>query len=94
MPDGEEPNYITVEPYGGTLVIFSTRDIPHEVLETNLERLAVVGFYNRPMSPTEMYAAAAGIIGQLPVYIQQALGELAVLAFLIMVMGMYRLILM
>ncbi len=35
LPEGESLNYLKVEPYGGTLARFY---IPHEMLETNLER--------------------------------------------------------
>ena len=38
-----------VVPAGGTLVLFASDAIPHEVLDTNRERLAVVGWYNRPL---------------------------------------------
>jgi SM-20-related protein len=50
LPEGEEPNFITVKPEGGTLVLFQSDLVPHEVLDTNVERLAVVGWYNRPVS--------------------------------------------
>lgn len=41
--------YQDVTPAGGTLVLFPSDAIPHEVLDTNRERLAVVGWYNRPL---------------------------------------------
>ena len=47
LPDGEEPNYLDVDPKAGTLVLFKSDQVPHEVLDTNSERLAVVGWYNR-----------------------------------------------
>jgi hypothetical protein len=93
LPLGESPNYITVEPYGGTLVLFSSRDIPHEVLDSHyLERLAVVGWYNRQVLPTDVWELAAGAIGVSQQPQQQRLGMLAVSATLILV-GIYQLLL-
>jgi SM-20-related protein len=54
LPEGEEPNFITVKPEGGTLVLFQSDLVPHEVLDTNAERLAVVGWYNRPVSVADI----------------------------------------
>lgn len=54
LPDGEEPNFVKVEPKGGTLVLFKSERIPHEVLDTNAERLAVVGWYNRPLTASDL----------------------------------------
>jgi SM-20-related protein len=54
LPDGEESNFITVKPEGGTLVLFQSDLVPHEVLDTNAERLAVVGWYNRPVSAADI----------------------------------------
>jgi SM-20-related protein len=46
----EEENHSTldVSPTGGTLVLFQSDAIPHEVLDTTRERCVVVGWYNRP----------------------------------------------
>jgi Rps23 Pro-64 3,4-dihydroxylase Tpa1-like proline 4-hydroxylase len=54
LPDGEKPNFVKVEPKGGTLVLFKSERIPHEVLDTNAERLAVVGWYNRPLTASDL----------------------------------------
>jgi len=54
LPVGEEPNYLDVAPTGGTLVIFDSEKIPHEVLDTNAERLAIVGWYNRELSASDI----------------------------------------
>eukprot|EP00591_Stephanopyxis_turris_P004775 CAMPEP_0195508106 /NCGR_PEP_ID=MMETSP0794_2-20130614/1408_1 /TAXON_ID=515487 /ORGANISM="Stephanopyxis turris, Strain CCMP 815" /LENGTH=289 /DNA_ID=CAMNT_0040634981 /DNA_START=230 /DNA_END=1099 /DNA_ORIENTATION=+ len=54
LPDGEVPNYIDVPPHGGTLVLFKSDKIPHEVLDTKSSRLAVVGWYNRPMTVSDI----------------------------------------
>ena len=43
VPPGAEPNFIDVDPLGGTLVLFKSELIPHEVLNTNSERFALVG---------------------------------------------------
>ena len=50
LPEGDEPNYLDVEPKGGTLVLFESDKLPHEVLDTNAERVAVIGWYNRPVT--------------------------------------------
>jgi SM-20-related protein len=50
LPEGEKSNFVQVAPKGGTLVLFQSDAVPHEVLDTNAERLAVVGWYNRPLS--------------------------------------------
>lgn len=39
-------SYVDVEPLGGTLVLFQSDLIPHEVLDTGSERIAVVGWYH------------------------------------------------
>lgn len=38
-------NYVDVEPHNGTLVLFRSNQIPHEVLDTMKERVAVVGWF-------------------------------------------------
>jgi hypothetical protein len=58
FPPGEnvvgEPNYIDIDPIGGTLVLFKSELIPHEVLNTYAERYAIVGWYNRHVSITDI----------------------------------------
>jgi SM-20-related protein len=39
-------SHVDVEPLGGTLVLFQSDLIPHEVLDTGSERIAVVGWYH------------------------------------------------
>ena len=46
-PIGVEPSYVDVQPKAGTLVLFRS-DVPHEVLNTAAQRLAVVGWLNAP----------------------------------------------
>mmetsp|Transcript_6510 Transcript_6510/g.14734 ORF Transcript_6510/g.14734 Transcript_6510/m.14734 type:complete len:318 (-) Transcript_6510:135-1088(-) len=53
-PAGVAPKFIDVEPKGGTLVLFKSDAIPHEVLNTNSERFAVVGWYNRGVSAADI----------------------------------------
>ncbi len=59
LPQGESPNYIDVEPDGGTLVLFKSDKIPHEVLDTAAERTAVVGWYNRPYTSADIASLAS-----------------------------------
>ena len=59
LPEGEEPNYIDVEPKGGSLVLFKSDMIPHEVLNTNAERYAIVGWYNRPVTSADLSSLAS-----------------------------------
>lgn len=59
LPEGEEPNYLDVEPHGGTLVLFKSEKIPHEVLDTKSNRLAVVGWYNRAMKTSDITSIAS-----------------------------------
>ena len=59
LPDNEEPNYVDVEPRGGTLVLFKSDQIPHEVLDTNAERTAIVGWYNRPYTSADISSLAS-----------------------------------
>lgn len=59
LPEGEDPNYVDVEPKGGTLVLFKSDKIPHEVLNTQSERMAVVGWYNRPYTTADLNSLAS-----------------------------------
>lgn len=56
-PPGVKPKFLDVDPHGGTLVLFKSEMIPHEVLDTSSERYALVGWYNRGVT--------AGDIGSL-----------------------------
>lgn len=49
-----EPRYVDVDPYGGTLVLFKSDMVPHEVMDTNSERFALVGWYNRGVTPGDI----------------------------------------
>ena len=53
-PPGVQPNYIDVDPLGGTLVLFKSEAIPHEVLDTMSERFALVGWFNRPVTASDI----------------------------------------
>jgi Rps23 Pro-64 3,4-dihydroxylase Tpa1-like proline 4-hydroxylase len=54
LPEGEEPNYIDVEPKGGSLVLFKSDMIPHGVLNTNAERLTYKYFQRSYKSRREV----------------------------------------
>ena len=54
VPVGVNPNYLDVDPHCGTLVLFKSDAIPHEVLDTQKERMVVVGWYNRPMTTSDI----------------------------------------
>ena len=73
------PNYIDVNPLGGTLVLFKSEAIPHEVLNTNAERYALVGWYNRRVSVTDIGNLGVGIAGG-------GVGDTARLAALVLAM--------
>ena len=59
LPQNESPNYVDVPPDGGTLVLFRSEQIPHEVLDTAAERTAVVGWYNRPYTSADISSLAS-----------------------------------
>lgn len=59
LPTGESPNFIDVTPAGGTLVLFPSDRMPHEVLDTTKERMAVVGWYNRPVQASDALELAS-----------------------------------
>jgi hypothetical protein len=46
--------HIDVDPLGGTLVLFKSELVPHEVLDTNSERFALVGWYNRAVTASDI----------------------------------------
>jgi SM-20-related protein len=59
LPVDEQPNYLDIHANGGTLVLFESSKFPHEVLNTSSERFAIVGWYNRPMSLTDISAISS-----------------------------------
>ncbi|KAL3793119.1 hypothetical protein HJC23_005621 [Cyclotella cryptica] len=60
VPEGVNPNFVDVDPFGGTLVLFKSELIPHEVLDTNSERFAVVGWYNRAVTAADIGSLGEG----------------------------------
>mmetsp|Transcript_6221 Transcript_6221/g.12444 ORF Transcript_6221/g.12444 Transcript_6221/m.12444 type:complete len:309 (-) Transcript_6221:207-1133(-) len=60
VPEGGEPNFMDVSPQGGTLVLFESDAVPHEVLDTQKERMAVIGWYNRPMALSDVADISGG----------------------------------
>lgn len=60
LPEGEEPNFQDVDPKGGTLVLFESDKLPHEVLDTQAERYAIVGWYNRPVTANDIKELSGG----------------------------------
>jgi len=60
-PAGAAPSFVDVAPRAGTLVVFRS-DLPHEVLDTAAERLAVAGWFNAPPhGSTERRKLIAGL---------------------------------
>lgn len=59
LPEGETERFIDINPKGGTLVLFKSDQVPHEVLDTEAERGAIVGWFNRPVSSTDINALAS-----------------------------------
>jgi hypothetical protein len=57
--DSDRGGYEDIPPAGGTLVLFKSNIIPHEVLDTNTERVAVVGWYNRGVTPADIASLAS-----------------------------------
>jgi hypothetical protein len=49
-----------IQPHGGTLFLFESSQIPHEVLDTQKERMAVVGWYNRAVTPADIANLTGG----------------------------------
>ena len=60
LPEGATPNFRDISPDGGTLVVFASDAIPHEVLDTRKERMAVVGWFNRPVSMDDLTDLSGG----------------------------------
>eukprot|EP00325_Prymnesiales_sp_UTEX-LB-985_P021176 CAMPEP_0174724108 /NCGR_PEP_ID=MMETSP1094-20130205/42627_1 /TAXON_ID=156173 /ORGANISM="Chrysochromulina brevifilum, Strain UTEX LB 985" /LENGTH=271 /DNA_ID=CAMNT_0015925275 /DNA_START=8 /DNA_END=823 /DNA_ORIENTATION=+ len=61
-PAGVQPSYVDIEPRAGTLVLFRS-DIPHEVLETSAERLAVAGWFNAPPQGSSVRRSLIAALG-------------------------------
>ena len=62
-----------VQPTAGKLVVFKSDRLPHEVLETSAERLAVVGWFNRAVSPADIAALGGGdLLKKAPLLIASA----------------------
>ena len=65
-PAGAPPSYVDVEPKAGTLVLFDSVTVPHEVLNTNAARLAMVGWFNSPPQGSDFRRTLiAGLAGAL-----------------------------
>ena len=62
LPEGESLNFLDVDPKGGTLVLFESDKFPHEVLDTQSERVAIVGWYNRPVTASDISEISGGEI--------------------------------
>lgn len=60
LPPGEDPKFQDVDPLGGTLVLFESDKLPHEVLDTQAERIAIVGWYNRPVAASDIAELSGG----------------------------------
>jgi hypothetical protein len=66
-PAGAPPSFTDVAPRAGTLVVFRS-DMPHEVLDTAAERLAVAGWFNAPpQGSARRRKLIAGLAGALTV---------------------------
>ena len=79
LPYAEQPSFIDVAPKGGTLVLFHSDEVPHEVLDTEAERFAIVGWYNRPLTASDISELSGGELNSIK------LGALAVAAGLVTV---------
>lgn len=79
LPPGEQPSFLDVAPKGGTLVLFNSDKVPHEVLNTESERIAIVGWYNRPVTTNDIAELSGGEVSPVRV------GALAVAAGLVTV---------
>ena len=62
LPTGHEPNFMDVAPKGGTLILFDSAQVPHEVLDTQAERVAIVGWFNRPVTARDISELSGGEI--------------------------------
>ncbi|GMH93071.1 hypothetical protein TL16_g12529 [Triparma laevis f. inornata] len=69
----DDSKYKDVEPTSGKLVIFKSDKLPHEVLETSAERLAVVGWFNREVTASDIGNLGGGdLVRKLPIFIASA----------------------
>jgi SM-20-related protein len=62
LPSGEDPCFMDIPPKGGTLVLFDSAQVPHEVLNTIAERVAIVGWFNRPVTASDISELSGGDI--------------------------------
>lgn len=60
---GDERWHEDIAPAAGTLVVFKSDAVPHEVLHTSAKRVAIVGWFNRP-TPAAAEAAGSGESGE------------------------------
>ena len=86
-PPGAEPKYVDIDPLGGMLVLFKSEMIPHEVLNTNSERFALVGWYNRGVT-----AADIGNLGEAGGGADIARVGMMILALALVTVGMVSII--
>jgi SM-20-related protein len=63
IPPGADPDYVDVDPIGGTLVLFRSESVPHEVLDTRAERYAIVGWYNRGVTAADVATLGGAAVG-------------------------------
>ena len=69
LPDGEAPDFVDVAPHGGTMVLFRSDKVPHEVLDTTAERTAIVGWFNRGVSLADVSALTGDGTGGNPLQV-------------------------
>ena len=61
---GGSPGHIDVAPAAGTLVVFKSDAVPHEVMPTTAQRLAVVGWFHRHAEAEETDEEALSDLGR------------------------------
>ena len=62
---GGEPGHLDIAPSAGTLVVFKSDVVPHEVRPTTTQRLAIVGWFHRHVDPPpEVDEAALSPLGR------------------------------
>lgn len=62
-PVGAPPSFVDVSPRAGTLVVFDSSRVPHEVLETTSPRRAVVGWFSRESGRRTLIRQLAAALG-------------------------------
>ena len=78
-PPGSAPSFVDIEPRAGTLVVFRST-MPHEVLDTDAQRLAVAGWFNKPVEGSSdrrsliTYLGGALVVGSAVKFGLRALG--------------------